>query len=59
MAIRDVSVVLAHGPWPMAHGPWADGSSWARVITTLKADGVKVAATTGSSPVVTRGGVAV
>jgi pimeloyl-ACP methyl ester carboxylesterase len=31
MAIRDVSVVLAHGAW-------ADGSSWARVITALKAE---------------------
>jgi len=37
MAIQDVSVVLAHGAW-------ADGSSWARVIAPLKADGVKVAA---------------
>jgi len=35
--VRDVSVVLAHGAW-------ADGSSWARVITSLKADGVKVTA---------------
>jgi pimeloyl-ACP methyl ester carboxylesterase len=35
MAMRDVSVVLAHGAW-------ADGSSWARVITALKADAVKV-----------------
>ena len=37
MATKDVSVVLAHGAW-------ADGSSWARVITALKADGVKVSA---------------
>jgi len=37
MVVRDVSVVLAHGAW-------ADGSSWARVITSLKADGVKVTA---------------
>jgi len=37
MAVKDVSVVLAHGAW-------ADGSSWARVITTLKAEGVKVSA---------------
>ena len=37
MAAKDVSVVLAHGAW-------ADGSSWARVITSLKADGVKVTA---------------
>jgi pimeloyl-ACP methyl ester carboxylesterase len=34
---KDVSVVLAHGAW-------ADGSSWARVITALKAEGVKVSA---------------
>jgi pimeloyl-ACP methyl ester carboxylesterase len=37
MAIKDVSVVLAHGAW-------ADGSSWARVITALKAEGVHVLA---------------
>jgi len=37
MAIGDVSVVLAHGAW-------ADGSSWARVITALKADAVNVLA---------------
>lgn len=37
MAIRDVSVVLVHGAW-------ADGSSWARVITVLKAEGVQVSA---------------
>ena len=35
IAIKDVSVVLAHGAW-------ADGSSWARVITALKAEAVKV-----------------
>src|SRR5262245_16347547 len=35
MAIRDVSVVLAHGAW-------ADGSSWARVIAALKSEAVKV-----------------
>jgi pimeloyl-ACP methyl ester carboxylesterase len=35
MATKDVSVVLAHGAW-------ADGSSWARVITALKAKAVKV-----------------
>ncbi|MGA8319420.1 MAG: alpha/beta hydrolase [Xanthobacteraceae bacterium] len=35
MAMRDVSVVLDHGAW-------ADGSSWARVITALKADAVKL-----------------
>jgi pimeloyl-ACP methyl ester carboxylesterase len=35
MATQDVSVVLAHGAW-------ADGSSWARVIATLKAEAVKV-----------------
>jgi pimeloyl-ACP methyl ester carboxylesterase len=37
MAIQDVSVVLAHGAW-------ADGSSWARVITALKASSVNVLA---------------
>jgi len=37
MAVKNVSVVLAHGAW-------ADGSSWARVITALKADGVTVLA---------------
>jgi pimeloyl-ACP methyl ester carboxylesterase len=37
MATKDVSVVLAHGAW-------ADGSSWARVIAALDADGTKVAA---------------
>ena len=37
MAIKDVSVVLAHGAW-------ADGSSWARVITALKTEAVKVLA---------------
>jgi pimeloyl-ACP methyl ester carboxylesterase len=35
MAMKDVSVVLVHGAW-------ADGSSWARVITALKAEGAKV-----------------
>src|SRR6516162_4323985 len=35
MRRKDVSVVLAHGAW-------ADGSSWARVITALKAEAVKV-----------------
>lgn len=37
MAMQDVNVVLVHGAW-------ADGSSWARVITALKAEGVKVSA---------------
>jgi pimeloyl-ACP methyl ester carboxylesterase len=37
MAMKEVSVVLAHGAW-------ADGSSWARVITALKAEAVKVLA---------------
>jgi pimeloyl-ACP methyl ester carboxylesterase len=37
MAAKDVSVVLAHGAW-------ADGSSWARVITALNAEGVNVSA---------------
>jgi len=35
--VKDMSVVLAHGAW-------ADGSSWARVIMSLKAEGVKVSA---------------
>ena len=35
--MKDVSVVLAHGAW-------ADGSSWARVITALKAEGASVSA---------------
>jgi pimeloyl-ACP methyl ester carboxylesterase len=37
MAMRDVSVVLAHGAW-------ADGSSWARVVAALKADHINVSA---------------
>jgi pimeloyl-ACP methyl ester carboxylesterase len=37
MAVKDVSVVLAHGAW-------ADGSSWARVVTALKAEGTTVSA---------------
>jgi len=37
MAMKDVSVVLAHGAW-------ADGSSWARVVTALKTEGTKVSA---------------
>jgi pimeloyl-ACP methyl ester carboxylesterase len=37
MAAKNVKVVLAHGAW-------ADGSSWARVITALKAEGVNVVA---------------
>src|SRR6202000_1008873 len=37
IAMKDVSVVLAHGAW-------ADGSSWARVITALEAQGVKAVA---------------
>jgi len=37
VAIGNVSVVLAHGAW-------ADGSSWARVITALKADAVNALA---------------
>jgi pimeloyl-ACP methyl ester carboxylesterase len=37
MATKDVSVVLTHGAW-------ANGSSWARVITPLQAEGVKVSA---------------
>ena len=37
MATKNVNVVLAHGAW-------ADGSSWARVITALKAEGVNASA---------------
>jgi pimeloyl-ACP methyl ester carboxylesterase len=37
MAMKDVSVVLAHGAW-------ADGSSWARVVTALKGEGTAVLA---------------
>jgi pimeloyl-ACP methyl ester carboxylesterase len=37
MLMKDVSVVLTHGAW-------ADGSSWARVVTALKAEGTKVIA---------------
>src|SRR5215471_14971327 len=37
MAAKDVSVVLAHGAW-------ADGSSWARVMTALQAEGTRVSA---------------
>jgi pimeloyl-ACP methyl ester carboxylesterase len=35
--MKDVNVVLAHGAW-------ADGSSWARVIAALKAEGTAVSA---------------
>jgi pimeloyl-ACP methyl ester carboxylesterase len=38
MTAKDVSAVLVHGAW-------ADGSSWARVIAALKAEGVKASAT--------------
>ena len=37
MAMNDLRVILAHGGW-------ADGSSWARVITGLAAQGVKASA---------------
>jgi pimeloyl-ACP methyl ester carboxylesterase len=37
MVTQNVSVVLAHGAW-------ADGSSWARVVTALKASSVNVLA---------------
>lgn len=37
MAVKDVSLVLAHGAW-------ADGSSWAKVIPTLKTEGAHVVA---------------
>jgi pimeloyl-ACP methyl ester carboxylesterase len=38
MSSSDVSVVLVHGAW-------ADGSSWAKIIGPLTAEGVKVVAT--------------
>lgn len=37
MSAHDVSIVLVHGAW-------ADGSSWAKVIAPLVADGIKVVA---------------
>ena len=37
MAMKDVSVVIVHGAW-------ADGTSWARVITALNAEGARVMA---------------
>src|SRR5271169_6837002 len=37
MSSSDVSVVVVHGAW-------ADGSSWAKIIALLAADGVKAAA---------------
>ena len=37
MTMNDVSVALVHGAW-------ADGSSWAKVVAPLAADGVKVTA---------------
>src|SRR5271166_705502 len=37
MSSSDVSVVLVHGAW-------ADGSSWAKIIGPLAADGVKAVA---------------
>src|SRR5277367_4941786 len=37
MPSNDVNVVVVHGAW-------ADGSSWAKVITPLSADGIKVVA---------------
>jgi pimeloyl-ACP methyl ester carboxylesterase len=37
MATKEASVVLTHGAW-------ADGSSWARVVTALKAEGTRVIA---------------
>jgi pimeloyl-ACP methyl ester carboxylesterase len=37
MSSNDVSVVLVHGAW-------ADGSSWAKIIQPLAADGVQVRA---------------
>ena len=54
MTRKHVSVALAQGAW-------ADGSSWTRVITALKAEAVKVfaaplapySATDGRSPLTT------
>jgi pimeloyl-ACP methyl ester carboxylesterase len=37
MSLTDASVVLVHGAW-------ADGSSWAKVVAPLAADGIKVVA---------------
>ncbi len=37
MSPNDVNVVLVHGAW-------ADGSSWAKLIARLAADGIKVVA---------------
>src|ERR1700704_795572 len=37
MSLGNVSVVLVHGAW-------ADGSSWSKVISLLRAEGVRVAA---------------
>src|SRR4029077_2619191 len=37
MSLSDASVVLVHGAW-------ADGSSWAKVVGPLAADGIKVVA---------------
>ena len=37
MSSSDVSVVLVHGAW-------ADGSSWAKIIGPLAADGLEVSA---------------
>ena len=37
MSLEDVSVVLVHGAW-------ADGSSWSKVIGTLRAEGVRALA---------------
>jgi len=37
MSASDVSVVLVHGAW-------ADGSSWAKIVVALAADGVRVVA---------------
>ena len=42
-ATKDVSVALTHGAW-------AHGSSWAWVITALKAEGVKVSAAPAPLP---------
>jgi pimeloyl-ACP methyl ester carboxylesterase len=41
MAARDINVNVTV---VLAHGAWADGSSWARVITALEAEGMKAVA---------------
>ena len=47
MPLSDASVVLVHGAW-------ADGSSWAKIIGPLAADGVKVVAAAVAADIVSR-----